>query len=51
MKLKFRWVIYASAFFAIVYLVLKNPAPYTLATNRLSSWFARSFGAFGRVSK
>jgi hypothetical protein len=35
---KAKWIIYVSAFFVVAYLILKNPAPYTLAANRLTCW-------------
>lgn len=49
--MKFRYVIYGSAFFVVAYLILKNPAGYQVASNRFTDWFAKTFSAFGRVNK
>lgn len=49
--MKLRWAIYISAAFVVAFLVLKNPRPYQLAADRLTSWFAKSFGSFGRVNR
>jgi hypothetical protein len=49
--MKGRYFIYVSAFFVIAYLILKNPTPYKLASDKFVEWFAKSFSAFGRVAK
>ena len=45
-----KWAIYATAFFAVAYLILKNPAPYNNAGSKFAAFFNRSFSAFGRVA-
>lgn len=48
--MKGKWIIYISAIFVVGLLILRNPAPYQLATNRLTEWFGKTFSAFGRVA-
>jgi hypothetical protein len=49
--MKFKYIIYVSAAFAIAYLVLKNPTGYQVAMNKFTAWFSKSFSAFGRVTQ
>jgi hypothetical protein len=48
--MRFKYVIYISAFFVVAYLILKNPSGYQTAANKFTAWFAKTFSAFGRVS-
>lgn len=47
----FKYMIYASAFFVLAYLILQNPTGYRTAANKFTEWFSKSFSAFGRIGK
>jgi hypothetical protein len=49
--MRLKYFIYISALSVIAVLILRNPAPYQLAANKLTDWFSKSFSAFGRVNQ